>query len=56
MKSNYGAADWSFYAWKRSSSYCLSENSSHDLPHEGFIMQVKHRPFMVGNYLASRSL
>lgn len=40
MKSNYGAADWSLYAWKRSSS-SEREKSSHNLLHEVFILQEK---------------
>lgn len=37
MKSNYGAADWSLYAWKRSSS-SEREKSTHILLHEVFIL------------------
>lgn len=39
MKSNYGAADWSLYSWKRSSSE--REKSAHDLLHEVFKLHKK---------------
>lgn len=52
MKSNYGAADWSLYAWKRSSS-SEREKSSHNLPHEVFILQ--DTTDLLWNDLAPRS-
>lgn len=46
MKSNYPAADWSFYSGEKvllSLSLCV-EKTPPDLLHELFIMQAKHRP------------
>lgn len=54
MKSNYGAADWSLYAWKRSSSSSERENSAHNLLHEVFILHKK-TDLLVWNDLAPRS-
>lgn len=55
MKSNYGAADWSLYAWKRSSSSSSErEKSAHNLLHEVFILHKK-TDLLVWNDLAPRS-